>query len=381
MKTIVSVILLQLICLSAYADLLTGVRAMMKAKANRDSVFIHKIKEDSLLSISGDKDAQYRYGVYCYFNNRKSEGIQLLKKSAQKFNPHSLRMIGELEYYGEGLEKNQTNAFIKFQKAASLKDSLALCYIGICKYYGNGTIKDYKIAFDYFTRAYKCSNPYIRCLSSYYIAKCFRYGRGTSKNIDISNLITLENCVAATLGNKVLSEILYDYDVSLELYEKDLLTPKQIPSAYLSSTPDNTIRAGLFLNNNQLLDLRNDVDGNTVIYYHIISTNGQKVETCEENRLLFTHYGVKYRKNGSLNTLVSFKKQMSHKLSVMQPGTETFETSDGGKCAITVVADTDFTNKVTFDISGKAKYTFIVSKQALYMYADPSYRYRSLVVG
>ncbi|GBC10037.1 hypothetical protein RclHR1_00930015 [Rhizophagus clarus] len=124
-------------------------------------------------------------------------------------------LLGYLNFYGIGTNKNNDHAFKLFKKAADQNHLLSQHYVGICYQYGYGTIKNNKLAFEHFKKVadqdypsgqvnigyfyengiyveknesfavhwYKKSSSKGNVVAIYNLGYCYLYGKGIEKDI------------------------------------------------------------------------------------------------------------------------------------------------------------------------------------------------------
>lgn len=430
MKKVFITFVMFLICSNLNAQLLLlheKIRKIREQNRLRRELLEIRFLNDSVSATKGDAEAQYKYGLYCFFVKDKEKGISLLQKSAKQKNPNACGVIGEILFQGAGLPQNRDEAFKYFKKAASLNDTLSICYLGICSYYGYGVSKNYNEAVKYFSIASASSFESIRTLALFYLAKCYRYGRGIKRDPSISNIILLDYNVYPSIGQEVLSNILYDDSKTLSLinpenlyqntaeyissvnirelaaknisivrekYEKSENMVSPDPSVWLEAVKKQSEEEHQYQNPLEsekfddkqidiaLADARARLEGiksackegvpSDGYYYHLVSIDGNDIEICDENRFLISKTGLEYILSNEDNstTILTFNKE--EKLSRIEPGQYAIRLSNNKQCNIYIYSDTDFTYTINITINGKQN-TYRISKVISENYYAPTF--------
>lgn len=374
MKKITLILIVSFLVVDAYGALLLAMYQRMRLQKE----YLQMVKADSIDAYEGNAEAEFRYGLHCIFEKDRVEGIRLLKRSASKNYPQSIGALAEIKYL-EDTDVNHYEAYNLFTKAAALNDTLSICYLGICKYYGHGTKRNYEEAYRFFTIASESKIESIRDLGLYYLSKCYRYGRGTTKNPSISNLILLENNLNSSLAQVILSNLSYNKDVEMIIEHRDYLldmytrTPTYMrrKQAQEQKTSTNTsqfvqkLSQRLTDNDN---DNDNDNDSDTdYFYYHLVSANGENVEINYENQFIIKRDGMECKYIDKTIPILSFG--YSRIQNLIEIGRHTVKLSDKKMCEIIVTNDTNYTYKIEIKYQGKS-FCYIISKNYYIKYKD-----------
>ncbi len=99
-----------------------------------------------------------------------------------KLNSQANYLIGEMYELGEGANQSFNKALSYYRKAASQKNTDAMCKLGNFYAYGKGVDQNDSIAFLHYSRAANAGNPWgQRC-----VAICYKNGTGTKKDSRIA---------------------------------------------------------------------------------------------------------------------------------------------------------------------------------------------------
>lgn len=149
-------------------------------KVSNDKAFRVKLYEAGLLSLT----AEEQFDRALKFNSEEnySEAFKWLKMSAENGHFVAQEYLGDMYYFGRGVEKNYKEALKWFLKSASGEhgNADAEYSIGYMYYFGQGVEKDYKEAFKWFLKSAEKNHRE----AEYEVGKCYFYGNGVSKDIE-----------------------------------------------------------------------------------------------------------------------------------------------------------------------------------------------------
>ncbi|MCM1488204.1 MAG: relaxase MobL [Firmicutes bacterium] len=106
------------------------------------------------------------------------KGFLALESNAGKMQPYIWYHLGRLYNFGYGTEKNYSEAFKWFEKAALKGNSYAQYSLGSLYYYGNGTEQNYEKAFEWYKKSADLNNAF----ACYSTAKMLEEGIGIEKD-------------------------------------------------------------------------------------------------------------------------------------------------------------------------------------------------------
>ena len=131
------------------------------------------LKADSLMAENGNVDMQLTCALRYWGKGDYSTARHFLDKAVKAKNDTAMVYLAEMNYYGYGIPSPDVDSALKLaNKALSIGNTFSNFIIGKFHY----DMEDYVKAFKYFTSV-PDNYPNIR-LNNYYIAKCYRYGRG-----------------------------------------------------------------------------------------------------------------------------------------------------------------------------------------------------------
>lgn len=110
--------------------------------------------------------------------DKTDEAIKSYRKAAVLNDPDAMVNLGYCYEKGEGVTKDETEAFIWYRKAADLNQPMAINNLGV--FYRDGTVvtKDEAEAAKWFRKAAELNEP----LGMTNLGACYQYGRGVTKN-------------------------------------------------------------------------------------------------------------------------------------------------------------------------------------------------------
>ena len=148
----------------------------MRMHMIREQVSILKV--DSLMAESGNVHHQLTCALRYWGREEYMTARHFLNRAVAENNDTAMVYLAEMDYYGYGLSKPDANSALRHaNKALARGNKFSYFIIG----------KNYYDAQKY-EEAFKCfelvpdDSPNIR-LNNYYIAKCFRYGRGVRQDV------------------------------------------------------------------------------------------------------------------------------------------------------------------------------------------------------
>lgn len=131
------------------------------------------LKADSLMAENGNVNMQLTCALRYWGKGNYSTARHFLDKAVKAKNDTAMVYLAEMNYYGYGIPSPDVDSALKLaNKALSIGNTLSNFIIGKFHY----DMENYVKAFKYFTLV-PDDSPNIR-LKNYYIAKCYRYGRG-----------------------------------------------------------------------------------------------------------------------------------------------------------------------------------------------------------
>lgn len=169
MKRILLILGLIFIVQNANAGILVGLYQRMRIVKEQENI----LKADSLMAENGKVNVQLTCALRYWGKGDYSTARHFLDKAVKAKNDTAMVYLAEMNYYGYGIPSPDVDSALKLaNKALSLGNTLANFIIGKFHY----DMEDYVKAFKHFTSV-PDDSPNIR-LNNYYIAKCYRYGRG-----------------------------------------------------------------------------------------------------------------------------------------------------------------------------------------------------------
>lgn len=179
MKRILLILGLIFIVQNVNAALLLGLYQKMRMIKEQENI----LKADSLMAENGNVNMQLTCALRYWGKGDYSTARHFLDKAVREKNDTAMVYLAEMDYYGYGLSRPDTESALKYaNKALGLGNKLSYFIIGKSLY----DKQDYVKAFKYFMSV-PDESPNIR-LSNYYIAKCYRYGRGVERDIKKSDI-------------------------------------------------------------------------------------------------------------------------------------------------------------------------------------------------
>lgn len=124
--------------------------------------------------------AMYELGNRFYYANLYNEAYKYFQYAADRNFKKAIYMKILCMYNGEGVEKNQEQAFIDANEL--IKNEIhtgTIALIGEMYYFGNGTEQNYKKALEYFEEVEKEEK-----VAQYYLGMIYLNGYGVEKNIE-----------------------------------------------------------------------------------------------------------------------------------------------------------------------------------------------------
>lgn len=179
MKRIILILGLIFITQYANASLLLAMYQKMRLIREQENI----LKADSLTAENGNVSMQLTCALRYWGKGDYSTARHFLDKAVREKNDTAMVYLAEMDYYGYGLSGPDTESALKYaNKALSLGNKLSYFIIGKSLYDNQDYVK-----------AFKCfmsvpdESPNMR-LSNYYIAKCYRYGRGVQRDVKKSDI-------------------------------------------------------------------------------------------------------------------------------------------------------------------------------------------------
>ena len=169
MKRILLILSLIFIVQNVNAARLLAMYQKMRMVREHESI----LKADSLMAENGNVDMQLTCALRYWGKGDYSTARHFLDKAVKAKNDTAMVYLAEMNYYGYGIPSPDVDSALKLaNKALSIGNTFSNFIIGKFHY----DMEDYVKAFKYFTSV-PDDYPNIR-LNNYYIAKCYRYGRG-----------------------------------------------------------------------------------------------------------------------------------------------------------------------------------------------------------
>jgi len=122
------------------ADLVAGYTASAKPPSAKD--IEEYVKLMNSLATEGDPDAQAWLGSSLLNENKKPEGLKLLKKSTEGGSPEGQYALGQAYFTGDGLPVDKKEAFGLFKQAADQGHAEAMLKVGRMLIAGDGCDRD-----------------------------------------------------------------------------------------------------------------------------------------------------------------------------------------------------------------------------------------------
>lgn len=179
MKRIILILGLIFIIQHANAGFLLGMYQKMRLTREQENI----LKADSLTAENGNVNMQLTCALRYWGKGDYSTARHFLDKAVREKNDTAMVYLAEMDYYGYGLSGPDTESALKYANTAlGLGNKLSYFIIGKSLY----DKQDYVNAFKCFMSV-PDESPNMR-LSNYYIAKCYRYGRGVQRDIKKSDI-------------------------------------------------------------------------------------------------------------------------------------------------------------------------------------------------
>ena len=136
------------------------------------------LKADSITAESGDVSMQLSCALRYWGKGDYSIARHFLSKAVKEKNDTAMVYLAEMDYYGYGLLEPDTDSALKYaNQALRFGNKLSYFIIGKSLY----DKQDYAKAFKCFMSV-PDESPNLR-LNNYYIAKCYRHGRGVQRDM------------------------------------------------------------------------------------------------------------------------------------------------------------------------------------------------------
>lgn len=124
---------------------------------------------------NGDCFAMHQMGNFAASADEMEKAKAWYLKSAEKGFAASQYSMGNIYYYGQGVDVDYTEAMKWFALAAEQGQPKAQCNLGACYYYGQGTDVDYEQAFKWYYKSAEQEEPN----ALYNLGTCYMEGQGT----------------------------------------------------------------------------------------------------------------------------------------------------------------------------------------------------------
>ena len=109
-----------------------------------------------------------------------SQNIAQLQASAENGDAEAMAELGECYYFGKGVKRDGSKAFMWLSKAADADCAKAFLCLGACYEYGSGTPQDLTKAFEAYSKGAELGD----ISSMYTLAGCWKNGIGTVKDME-----------------------------------------------------------------------------------------------------------------------------------------------------------------------------------------------------
>lgn len=162
------------------STLLEDIKAELHPQLDDNDQHFNRIKIDAE---SGDVEAQYEYGRHYYFISKGVERKQALiwfHKAAEQNHIKAQNYLGQMYTFGQGVDKNSTEAFKWYLSAAMLGDASSQETVG--HHYQNGweVDQDYFEAVKWYQKA--ADQDHFRAKN--YLGHMYLSGRGVKQDPD-----------------------------------------------------------------------------------------------------------------------------------------------------------------------------------------------------
>lgn len=182
---------------------------------------------DSIKAREGNIPAMIRYGSWCVRNERTAQGIECLERASALGNDTAKCYLAEI-YLSKDIE-----TFFNPTLAIKIINTISISDVNYLKakmfYWGYGCSRNYRKATELLTTI--SDDSFFYQLACYYLSKCYRYGRGTScdlqKSIElmrIAEILPLESRNFEETESKQFLEIIFlnPLQKEIEIYKKNV---------------------------------------------------------------------------------------------------------------------------------------------------------------
>lgn len=157
-------------------------------KSNKNETSIALKLYEETINIC-DYKAIFELGYKYYLGNKVEKNYELAMlyfRISAKYNYHKAQFyIGYMYDEGEGIPCSYKSAIYWYKLAASNGNSTAMNNLGVMYAKGNGVSRDRTKAFELYREAYDASdNKSSEGCIMYNLGMCYKYGRGTKKNLE-----------------------------------------------------------------------------------------------------------------------------------------------------------------------------------------------------
>jgi hypothetical protein len=157
-------------------------------KSNKNETSIALKLYEETINIC-DYKAIFELGYKYYLGNKVEKNYELAMlyfRISAKYNYHKAQFyIGYMYDEGEGIPCSYKSAIYWYKLAASNGNSTAINNLGVMYAKGNGVSRDRTKAFELYREAYDASdNKSSEGCIMYNLGLCYKYGRGTKKNLE-----------------------------------------------------------------------------------------------------------------------------------------------------------------------------------------------------